>query len=309
MVIVTSRRSPPPQPDDPWRRRAGQRAAGALGAARTGGRGGAEISEPRSSSPALPRVSASAARIHIVSRKFGVVDIVFKPDQGLGAAAQERLSRLVRGSEQDARRPCRAGDHRAQDRAIPTGSTMSGSMRRRRATALSITVSDDHGHVLADMIAGKSEDIGDPTGATGLFVRRPERRPELARARRVRAARRSRRLDRQERHRHRSLAHPVDGRGACRTASPTKCAATSRAMSISRLPRCRRGANSPIPTAPDNVAAALAGFTFDDVVPVKEIDFSNATRLVTKTFDGLSVTVDVGPSRAGLLGRSSARRA
>jgi hypothetical protein len=46
-------------------------------------------------------------------------------------------------------------------------------------------------------------------------------------------------------------------------------------------------------SAPDNVAAALANLTFEDVVPSREIDFSNATRLITKTFDGLSVTVDV----------------
>ncbi len=50
------------------------------------------------------------------------------------------------------------------------------------------------------------------------------------------------------------------------------------------------------PTVPDGVASAIADFGFDDVRPARELDFSDpatATRLITKTFDGLVVTVHV----------------
>src|SRR5581483_81527 len=36
-----------------------------------------------------------------------------------------------------------------------------------------ITAYDEKGHVLADLIAGKTVDIGDPNGSQGLFVRKP----------------------------------------------------------------------------------------------------------------------------------------
>jgi hypothetical protein len=50
------------------------------------------------------------------------------------------------------------------------------------------------------------------------------------------------------------------------------------------------------PTAPDGVAAAITGFGFDDVRPARDLDFSNqnlTSRVITKTFDGLKVTVNV----------------
>ena len=45
--------------------------------------------------------------------------------------------------------------------------------------------------------------------------------------------------------------------------------------------------------ATDAVAGAITGFTFDDVRPAKDFDFSDghAARLVARTFDGLTVTV------------------
>ena len=45
--------------------------------------------------------------------------------------------------------------------------------------------------------------------------------------------------------------------------------------------------------AADGPASAVTGFTFDDVKPQREVDFTNAARVTTKTFDGLTVTADV----------------
>jgi hypothetical protein len=142
------------------------------------------------------------------------------------------------------------------------------------------------------MIAGKSEDIGDATGATGLFVRRPnEDQSWLVRAEFEPHSDPADWIDKNvidlDRARIQSTVVDLpDGKSyEVRRDKPSDAD-----FSLAAMPPGRELAN---PTAPDNVAAALAGFTFDDVVPAKEIDFSNATRLVTRTFDGLSVTVDV----------------
>ena len=48
----------------------------------------------------------------------------------------------------------------------------------------------------------------------------------------------------------------------------------------------------------DGLATAITGLSFDDIKPAKEIDLSTATQVVTKTFDGLSITasvVHIGP--------------
>ena len=50
------------------------------------------------------------------------------------------------------------------------------------------------------------------------------------------------------------------------------------------------------PTVPDGVASAITEFGFDDVRRARELDFSNqaaTARLVTTTFDGLKVSVNV----------------
>jgi len=63
-------------------------------------------------------------------------------------------------------------------------------------------------------------------------------------------------------------------------------------FSLLDLPKGRELA---YPGAADGVAAAIVGFTFDGVRPARELDFSDqahATRLVTRTFDGLVVTAE-----------------
>jgi hypothetical protein len=45
--------------------------------------------------------------------------------------------------------------------------------------------------------------------------------------------------------------------------------------------------------APDGVAGAIVGFTFDDVAKASEIDFSKASQSVTNTFDGLDLTTKI----------------
>jgi hypothetical protein len=44
-------------------------------------------------------------------------------------------------------------------------------------------------------------------------------------------------------------------------------------------------------SAPDNVGAAIVGFTFDDVKPAANFNFAGADRITSTTFDGLAVSV------------------
>jgi hypothetical protein len=55
-----------------------------------------------------------------------------------------------------------------------------------------------------------------------------------------------------------------------------------------------KGREISYPGAADGVAGAISGFTFDDVRPARDFDFSDdahTARLVARTFDGLIVTV------------------
>jgi hypothetical protein len=241
--------------------------------------------------PGLASRVREAAHIHIVSKKSGVVDIAFKPIKGwvlprksdYPASFEEVNKTLVGLAAMETIEPKTARAdwfHFVGLDAPPKGD------------GVAITVSDDRGHVLADMIAGKSEDIGDATGATGLFVRRPnEDQTWLVRAEFEPQADPSDWIDKNvidiDRTRIQStvVAQP-DGKSY----EVRRQKAGDPDFALVPMPAGRELANA---SAPDNVAAALAGLTFDDVVPSREIDFSGATRLITTTFDGLSVTVDV----------------
>jgi hypothetical protein len=241
--------------------------------------------------PGLASRIRGAARIHIVSRKFGVVDVVFKPIKGwvlprksdYPASFEEVNRTLVGLAAMETIEPKTARSdwfHYVGLDAPPKGD------------GVAITVSDDHGSVLASMIAGKSEDIGDTSGATGLFVRRPDEDQSW--------------LVRAEFEPHSDPADWIDKNvidlDRSRIQSTVVDLPDGKSYEVHRdkpsdtdfvLSAMPPGRELAAPSAPDNVAAALASLSFDDVVPSKEIDFSKATRLVTKTFDGLSVTVDV----------------
>jgi hypothetical protein len=113
-----------------------------------------------------------ATRIHIVSKKSGTLDVVFTPQKswvlparGNYPASFDEVRKTLFGLanlETIEPKTARADWlHYVDLDAPPQGA---GTL---------IEVEDDQGHVLASLIVGKSEDIGDPAGATGLFVRQP----------------------------------------------------------------------------------------------------------------------------------------
>jgi hypothetical protein len=154
-----------------------------------------------------------------------------------------------------------------------------------------IRVSDASGHELAAMIAGKSQDVGDQSGAVGLFVRKPdETQSWLALSPFEPKADASDWMDKAVLNVDRARIQevgvtPASGPGfVVRREKPS-----DPDFVLSPIPKGREVANE---AAPDGVAAAIVNFAFDDIQPAGNFDFSKPTRLVTRTFDGLTVTVN-----------------
>jgi uncharacterized protein DUF4340 len=154
-----------------------------------------------------------------------------------------------------------------------------------------ITLYDEHGGIVAAMIIGKSVDIGDPNGSVGIFVRKPDssqswlvKSPIEFKTDPADWIEKSvMTIDRA-----RIAETDVDPVGApsyeARREKPSDAD-----FSVTDIPAGRELSD---PTAADGVAAAVSNFTFMDAHPVKDFDFNDAARHITKTFDGLTVTVE-----------------
>jgi hypothetical protein len=161
-----------------------------------------------------------------------------------------------------------------------------------KGAGIAITVSNEKGETLASLIAGRSEDIGDSSGAVGLFVRRPdETQSWLARSVFDPRPQISDWLDK--------TVMDVD---RARIQNVSFQPSNGQAFMVSRAkPSDPDFTLSPLskPLAdasmPDGVAAAITGFSFNDVRPARDLDFGaqGVSHVVTTTFDGLRVTVSV----------------
>jgi Domain of unknown function (DUF4340) len=264
----------------------------ALAALWAADREGAEPTAPAEFLPGFAHEIRSAAHIHIQS-KAGAFDVVFQPDKvwvvpqrhdyPANVQLVQRTLVGLAGLETIEPRTARADWlHYVGLDAPPRGDGML------------ITVSTDKGRLLGALIAGKTEDLGDSTGATAMFVRRPdetqswlvrsvfEPRPSL-----------SDWLDKTVVDVDRSRIQEVDADPA---GSPSYVVARAKPSDPDFALMAPAGKKLPDPTAGDGVAAALTDFGFDDVRPAQELDFADAktsSRLVTKTFDGLWVAVHV----------------
>ncbi|MEJ1970672.1 MAG: DUF4340 domain-containing protein [Rhizomicrobium sp.] len=236
----------------------------------------------------------NAAHIHIVS-KAGAFDVVFVPEKGWVVperanypASFDLVQRTLVGLA--------ALQTIEAKTARPDWFHFVGLDMPPKGDGVLIAVGDDKGRELAAVIAGKGEDIGDPTGATGLFVRRPgEDQSWLARSVLDPRGSLTDWLDKRVMDVDRSRIQDVDvepaGGGATFTVSRANPGDPD--FKLTPVPA---GKSVSDPTVPDGVAAAITGFGFDDVRPAHEIDFSNAAataRVTTRTFDGLKIAVSV----------------
>jgi hypothetical protein len=248
--------------------------------------------------PFFPGLAHDAiTEIRIRSRK-GTLDIVFKPAKkwvvashdDYPASFEQVRATIIGMAELKTLQP-----KTARADWLPYLGLVAPS---RGGSSTEIALLDDRGKVQADLIAGKTTDIGDPNGATGLFVRRPdETQSYLARSVFEPKSDPADWLDKP--------AIAIDRARIAETdvdpfAGPSYVVRRDKPgdadFTLVSLPKGRALAYD---GAPDAVAAALAGFAFDDVRPAGNFDFSDpahTARLVTKTFDGLVVTATIKQS-------------
>ena len=247
---------------------------------------------PQAYFPGLAAKLGEVTRIHIESRKSGAFDVTFAPTKGwvlpgrsnYPASFEEVRKTLVGLAALQTIEPKTARPdwfHYVDLDAPPKGG------------GVLISLSDDKGRVLAALIVGKSEDIGDASESVGLFVRKPgETQSWLVSSPFAPHASPSGWLKRNIVDVDRARIEEVEVRplsGPAYTVRRDKPSDTG--FALASVPRGRELAD---PGGPDGVASTLADFSFDDIQPAGNLDFdSQASRTVTKTFDGLVVGVDV----------------
>lgn len=247
---------------------------------------------PQAYFPGLAAKLGEVTRIHIESRKSGAFDVTFVPMKGwvlpgrsnYPASFEEVRKTLVGLAALQTIEPKTARPdwfHYVDLEAPPKGD------------GVLLSLSGDKGRILAALIVGKSVDIGDASELVGLFVRKPgETQSWLVSSPFAPHASPSGWLKRNIVDVDRARIQEVEVRpmsGPAYTVRRDKPSDTD--FALTPIPRGREPADA---SAPGAAASALADFSFDDIQPAGNLDFENqASRTVTRTFDGLIVGVDV----------------
>lgn len=238
--------------------------------------------------PDLAHRAGEVARIH-VSAKSGNFDVARKADGSWVVASQnnlpasfEQVNRTVigiAGLETLEPKTARADWLHFLDLDAPP-----------KGEGVLFSLMDTKGQTLAAVITGKSQDIGDTSGAHGLFVRKPDSTQSwLAKSTFEPKSDVSDWYDKNLLDIDRKRIAETDvtpAGGAAFTVKRDKPTDT-----IFKLQNVPAGRELSFPGATDSVATAVVGLTFDDAKPAKGMDFSKASRVVTHTFDGLTITV------------------
>ena len=246
---------------------------------------------PQAFLPGFASESREVAKIHVAS-KSRLVDVQFKPEKGWVVtshddypASFERVHETLvglAGLETIEPKTARADWLHFLDLDPPP-----------KGDGIAITLLDGRGRTLAALIVGKKENIGDPSGAVGLYVRQADSDQSWL----VRSVFEPKTdandwldkqvLDEDSARIQQADVNPPSGPSyEVRRNKPSDSDLT-----IADLPK---GREISYPGAADGVAGAISGFTFDDVRPARDFDFSDGAhtaRLVAHTFDGLIVTV------------------
>ncbi|MBV8978535.1 MAG: DUF4340 domain-containing protein [Alphaproteobacteria bacterium] len=257
----------------------------------------AELAPPRGGDAFLPELAdheREAARIHFASKK-GSFDVVFRPNHAgasawvipqkgdYPAAFPEVNKTLLNLANLKAIEPKTAQPEwfRYVDLDAPP-----------KGAGTEITVKDEKGRTLASLIVGKSEEIGDAGGATGLFVRRPgENQSWLVRSESgfqtdVNGWLDKTALDLDPTRIQSTIVTAADGSSY----ELVRDAKTDAHFKLAAMPAGRTLSNE---GAPDSPADALSGFSFEDAKPAGRVDFSHAAHIRTRTFDGLQIDAAV----------------
>lgn len=247
--------------------------------------------QPQSFLPGLASHAREIAHIRIVS-KTGVVDVQFRPERGWVVASHDdypasfdRVRETIVGlAALQTIEPKTAREdwlHYLDLDAPPKGN------------GVAIALQNGQGRTLASVLTGKNVDIGDPSGAVGLFVRRADSDQSwLARSVFQPKTDDGQWLDKQVMDVDLARIQEVDVNPADGPSFEIRRDKPNVAdLAVVDLPKGRELSYT---GAADAVAGAISGFTFDDVRPAREFDFSDSAhvaRTVARTFDGLVVTV------------------
>jgi hypothetical protein len=248
--------------------------------------------QPEPFLPGLASQVRDIAHVRVVS-KSGTVDVQFKPEKGWVVtshddypASFEHVRETVVGLaalETIEPKTARADWLHYLDLDAPP-----------KGDGVAVTLQDGQGRTLASIITGKNVEIGDASGAVGMFVRNADSDQSwLVRSVYQPKADVKDWLDKQVLDVDLSRVQEVDVNPASGPSYEIRRDKPNVAdLSLVDIPKGREIAYS---GATDGVAGAITGFTFDDVQPAKNFDFSDAAhpaRLVVHTFDGLTVTVN-----------------
>ncbi|HEY1961053.1 MAG TPA: DUF4340 domain-containing protein [Rhizomicrobium sp.] len=238
--------------------------------------------------PDLPHQANSVARVHVAS-KTGGFDVVMKPGKGWVVTSRNDF-------------PASFAEVNRTVVGLATLETLEPKTARAdwlhylgldappKGAGVLVTLADAQGHTLASVITGKTLDIGDQSGISGLFVRKADSTQSWL-AKSVFQPK----TDPTEWY-DKNLVDIDRNRIAETDVTP----ADSPAYSVKRdkpkdadfkLVNPPAGRELSYPGAADGVGAAIVGLTFDDAKPAKGMDFSKAWKLVTQTFDGLTITI------------------
>jgi hypothetical protein len=226
-------------------------------------------------------------RVYIVSKKYGAFTVAFVPqkgwvlpDKGNYPASFDMVKQTLLGiAEMQTVEP--KTDQPEWFHYVDLDSPPQGN-------GVNVTLAGEKGHVIASMIVGKSEPLGDDIG---LFVRRAgENQSYLVRSPTEVKADPADWMDK-----------TVVAIAASRIASAEVKPATGPAYTASRAKPDAGFAVAPLPNgrelaypgAADTMANALSDFGFDDIRRSTDFDFADGARLVIHTFDGLSVAVSL----------------
>ena len=219
------------------------------------------------------------ARIRLDS-KSGTIDVVFKPDRGWIVASHDDYP---------------ASFEKVRETFVGLAAMQTVEPKTARPEwlhYLDLTPPPNGDGIEITLQDGKSEDIGDPSGAVGLFVRRSNSKQSWL----VRSVftPKTTPIDWLDKHVididtskiQEADINPLNGPSyELRRDKPG-----DPDLKLTNLPK---GREISYPGAADGIAGTLSNFTFDDVKPARDFDFADghAARMVARTIDGLIVTL------------------
>jgi hypothetical protein len=248
--------------------------------------------------PVLMDKMQDVARIEISSRAHGTFDVAFDPRRGwvmtqhanYPASFEQMRSTVVGLAQLETIMPKTARPEWYRFIGVDAPPNGGGTL---------IRLMDSKGAIIAALIMGQTTDIGDTTGAMGLYVRKPgQTQSWLARSVFEPKSDPADWMDKNILDVDRARIAETDVTPASSPPFVIKRDNPEASdFTIENMPPDREETT---PGAADAIAAAITGFAFDDVRPASDLEFSGAAKLVTKTFDGLTVTVQTLPANGAI---------